>query len=148
VVGLVPFGRTIFCVAVLTIMSGCRDWRHHQGYKIVADHGDRHAVVYGSDIIVGPKITHWGIFRDYLLVYKEAHDSDMKWSDQAGYIIIDTSDGTTTFSATKKEYQSILVKQLGVPAYETELQSIFPFGSNPTPKPNPVGTDKNSESLK
>ncbi len=124
-------------LATLTLsFAGCKgkDWRQHNGYVIVADYGDRHAVIhdhptgYGGDFIVGPKITHWNTYNEYLLVYKvpnPKHDLDVPWANETGYVIINTSDGSTTFSKIHEKYEDMAVKQLGIPKAETVLHSIY-----------------------
>ncbi len=132
--------KELFFLALLVVLifsfAGCegKDWRQHNGYVISTDYGERHFVShkdptgYGGDVIVGPKITHWNTYNEYLLVYKVPNpkkDLDFPWANETGYVIINTSDGGTTFSKMRKNYEDMAVKHLGIPQAETVLHSIY-----------------------
>ena len=123
-VGLIRFRTAVILPVGLALLAGCGDWRHHKGFKIVADGNDRHKVVHLSETVVGPDITQWGIYKDYLILYKTSTNEAGKWADLAGYVFIDTDDGQTTFAATQKEYEAIAVQQLDIPLIETTLTPI------------------------
>lgn len=111
---------------LLLAFVGCRDWRQLNGYRIIHNNDEKHFVVHENDQIVSPKITHWGTFSNYLMVYKIQEDEPVdKWLDRTGYFLIDTSDGQTTFAATIEEYKEVAVGQLGFPLTETELEPIY-----------------------
>ncbi len=138
---MVGLAQCLQFLVILTTLAlsfaGCKgkDWRHHNGYVIVADYGDRHAVIhddptgYRGDFIVGPRITHWNTYDEYLLVYKvpnPKNDLNVPWAAETGYAIINTFDGSTTFSEMRENYKYMAVIQLGIPEAETVLHSIYP----------------------
>jgi len=114
-------------VAVCCVLSGCKVKRAYRGYVII-DTGSENYVLHNSrnDFVVGPKIAQWGVWKEYIFLYKLARPGDFSgepYTDQSGYIIVKATNGGVQFFENRVQFETE-VKKLGAPEERLILHKL------------------------
>lgn len=130
--------RNYYVLLVCLALTGCLADRQYKGYRLVDTTGDNFALLNTSGLVLGPSITNWNVWRNYIFLKKVAGPEDFNsypHTSDVGLAILHTGTGKLSFYKNASDYE----RQLNSLAVPTKYRALHRVVGKWRPDTEPLG---------